>query len=913
MSQPNVPLSLLPIEYSLIEGKWWTNTIPIDSASQNGVISIAQLVVEGKLKEVLTHPSVIPLFKSDDGRSSGSQEETTWSVESHLDIQYAPFESEEENELVRLSIGVACLHAFVQVNWVGPDLDITPAALFLKEGEDLAVLEDSLNRRTISSLAFGGEPAYHLAKVTTFLRIAQILFGLQYRHCKSIPWWTLRASALHQKLLDEPVALPQSFFEQFDSLPKDLQLESHPDLTGRLMVEIGLLRHVFSQDKLAAEKFLEAARVMQLKYLLTGAMGKRTKFQETDLSQLVLLAESRMRDGDGVKAEKPVEDGQRQRNLPETLALKDDTLLEHTEFTSSSAGKHSVDGDLSHIDPASQPPLDQLDQCVFLAMCLNVKNTSPAHGLTSEQMTPYVSRVISHPKNWSIHTMTLLLRSRLEANRTRTVERSTLQLQALLDQMPTADSSLPERLQYFHSIPLPSKWEMEKELALRFLSLGVVRSAMEIFERLEMWEEVVRCWQSLERPDKGIEIVKDLLKGDKEESEVVVTRMKENSGSERRPALDSAREAKLWCLLGDLEPQNAAEHYQHAWDVSKGTSGRAMRSLGGYHFARGNFEQANVCLKRAVEINPLQNRSWFILGCSLVRSESWEAARDAFARCVALDDDDGESWNNLASVYLKIGEKGVSETQYAQPDVSESNADPQSMAFSSKYLAFRALKQGLRFRYDNWRMWSNYMIVAMDVGELGEACRALGRVVEECAEKMGETCVDLEVLERLVDAVTRGNQDDLPGSQQNSNSLQGLGRQVMDLFTRVILPRLSSSPRIFRAYGRLLIWQGSWSAALEAHMNAYRASVASDTKVETDLARWKEAVTEVEDLVDVLRNLGPRIASETTNRSEGGRKGTSWQFQARGVVRTFMGRTRDAFEHESEWTKLTELLESLRQ
>ena len=74
-------------------------------------------------------------------------------------------------------------------------------------------------------------------------------------------------------------------------------------------------------------------------------------------------------------------------------------------------------------------------------------------------------------------------------------------------------------------------------------------------------------------------------------------------------------------------------------------------------------------------------------------------------------------------------------------------------------MAFRALKQGLKFSYDNWRMWNNYMIVALDVGELSEACRALGRVVEERAAKDGAACVDEDVLDRLVDAATRGPED----------------------------------------------------------------------------------------------------------------------------------------------------------
>ena len=221
-------------------------------------------------------------------------------------------------------------------------------------------------------------------------------------------------------------------------------------------------------------------------------------------------------------------------------------------------------------------------------------------------------------------------------------------------------------------------------------------------------------------------------------------------------------------------------------------------------------------------------------------------------------------------------------------------------------------------------MWSNYMIVAVDCGELAEACHALSRVVEERAEKVGDESVDHDVLERLVDAVTKAsadthsteNQGQYPNgsaatdSKYNPNEGQGLYNRVNDLFIRTLLPRLSSSPRIFRAYARLLVWKSEWGLALETHMNAYRVSVINDEKVETDISRWREAVIEVEDLVDILTNLGPRAVAK--DQEEKGAKKTSWQFQARSVVRTFMGRTKDAFGDEPEWGRLDDVLQSLR-
>lgn len=58
-------------------------------------------------------------------------------------------------------------------------------------------------------------------------------------------------------------------------------------------------------------------------------------------------------------------------------------------------------------------------------------------------------------------------------------------------------------------------------------------------------------------------------------------------------------------------------------------------------------------------------------------------------------------------------------------------------------------------------------------------------------------------------------------------------------------------------------------------------------------------MTEVEEIVDILRNFGPRV------------EGYKWRLQGRSIVRTFTGRTRD-FEDEPEWVRLTQLQEDLR-
>lgn len=219
-------------------------------------------------------------------------------------------------------------------------------------------------------------------------------------------------------------------------------------------------------------------------------------------------------------------------------------------------------------------------------------------------------------------------------------------------------------------------------------------------------------------------------------------------------------------------------------------------------------------------------------------------------------------------------------------------------------LAWRALKQGVKHGYDNWRMWMNYMIVSMDVGELTEACRALGRIVERRADKDGSSSVDEDVLDKLVDAATRSvaqDETELPDAQpQRSWTPKELLKRVTELLDKTILPRVATL-RVYRARARLYTFHADYESAIRLYMDGYRLSVAgSAEKGELDVDNWRVAVTEVEEIVDILRNFGSKV------------EGYKWGLQARSIVRSFMGKTKGDFEDEPEWERLVGLMEELK-
>lgn len=980
----------------------------------------------------------------------------------------------QEVALEALQAAAAALTAFVQLNWTGPQVpeNLLPIALLrtsdpsafparsLDADDEVDRKKDSeyehrINMSAIEALTWEGEPAYHLCEQPFYLVFAlRVLASLPEDgsgRLESLAWWKLRAESTHSRILDTPTPVNQQTLRGVDRLLQTLDARSSKTnasnaagasrpwqfYKARLLVERGLALSRVGQDKTANDYFLQAREATGLRYELSGALGKRTKFQKEEKTILVVLAESspeavseedlsdqlaKCQGPSGADGEEQDDEvaplpsssgwkaapapGQRE-DMPSNYSLNDDTLLEQTKFTS-----NAESADLTQRDPNNQPPLAPLDQCILLSLSLFIRNTSPEHGLTTSQISAFVSRVVQHPLNWSVFTMALLLRSRLEATRTRTAERAVLQLQALLDQMPTADSSAEERLAYFFQLDLPSKWEMQAELAGRYAALGVLRSALEIFERIEMWEEVVQCLGSMGRQQEGIEVVRDLLEGKKTEAAHVLAERKgiardaTTADGTPLPAsrLSTARQAKLWCLLGDLEPDFSESHYLTAWETSSHRSARAARSLGGLSFAKQDFSACIAWLHRALKLSTLMPRSWFMLGCAYMRREEWGKAARSFRRTTAIDEEDAEAWNNLASCYLRmVGasasttvedledddpergegaiEDGASDAGSERTiqtdsgvDFSDSEADGRAeedeeeqaarrnrqstvlTPFILKTLAHRCLRHSLRYAPDSWRVWSNYAVASIDIGEMGEACRGMTRGVQYLARGKGGRIasedVDWQVLQRLVDAVVRapgeapaaassssdppseapasstsyeeatasalsvpigGGSNGLNGANatsapRSSNSGAGLYPAVLTLLTDALLPALSD-PRLYRAQARLHLWRKEYQSALDCEMAAYRSSVACDPnaadKLSTQVDVFREAVQEVKDAVEFLETIGTQLSGgEDAERQV--------RFKARSLVRSFLGKVKDVWEDSKEYEELVELRDSLK-
>ncbi|OAP55027.1 hypothetical protein AYL99_10727 [Fonsecaea erecta] len=754
-------------------------------------------------------------------------------------------------QLSFLKIGYTALEAFLQANCTGPPLDFNADEVIFPEIYRNQGLE-ALRQALFEDLSVDGSRPYPLTPHLELFWLAKVILsnptlaeaGFNGRRAR------LRVNFWHQKLLlEESPSLRDTIYADADVL--EHQLTSRLAFGGAgaeehfvgFLIERAVIRTHYGDDALARADLAKAATTRQFQFVLTGALGKRTKFQDRDISQLVVLAKSRDREPEpyssrkgsrveGAKSSEAMVEPARDEAVatpkatatkPESLLLNDDTLLEHIQFQSPTPEAPVSEDTMTHVaspnsdippqlaslDPANQPLLFPIDSIILLATASSITNTSPDDGLVREETLPYATRVLDGgSSNWQVYTQALLVRSRIEGYRARTAERGLLQLQALVDQVivettpeptssasdvkdpttsttepagpsttgattflpkatPSESASVAERLKYVYQLSPPLRWELEAELAQRWTQMGGLKTALDIYTRLQMYAEVALCLAATNQEAKAVELLKDLLFGESQAADSTDRQLRSP------PPADTPR---LLCILGDITDQPS--YYSLAWTVSSNRYARAQRSLGRYHTKKRDFPRAAEAYTLALRISRLDRASWFALGCLQLEQEEWMSAVESFTRCVQLDDRDAESWSNLAVALLRL-DKPVEGTVDVRPepdreaaitattsaaetvDGDETTTPPTQKTDPYRHLrdALRALRRAATLKRDDARIWDNYLTVAASIPPSantpwGEVIQAMQRVVELRRQREGEKCIDLKILAVLTDYVT---------------------------------------------------------------------------------------------------------------------------------------------------------------
>jgi tetratricopeptide (TPR) repeat protein len=650
-----------------------------------------------------------------------------------------------------LSVGLAALNAFLQVNVTGPVLPESAAlsALITKawagvQPDDTKKTQVHLHKACLNYLEVDGVSPYAYIPHLELFALARHIITQELPQATkdiveitaeekslkcSLSWTRLRVNIWHYKLLTQPSlghgsnfakssqwsdvpTLASRILDGIDSVRAQVLGEevwaSENDAWSReekvqFLVEAANNYILLGRDDKAKEALKEASQTSGLEYALSGALGKRTKFQENSISQLVVLAKS--------AAEQKV-DNAKEEAKPDALQLNDDTLHEEIQFAkeeNENDNKASLPAALADLSPDDQPQLSPLDQIILLTEATLKDAFSPIDTLTSAEVLPYAVRVIADKStNWQIYTHALLVRSRIEVHRSRTVERGVLQLQAVADQVltdttaeaqqkaeareqnaendapaiqittpdqisapvqnkptsflpaPKASESAPVqvRLEYIHAICSPPRWHLESELAYAWAGIGSLVSALEIFKRLRLWAEVALCLAtagaSEDEDGRG--------SGGEEKARGIIRWRLFHRNGETSP-LDPDDENigdDVTLLKGadfsgperDPPPPNAPRlfcilgdienepsYYERAWEISKHCYARAQKSLGEYYLQNKDWEKAREAYKKATAVNRLSPEMWSRLGDISLRLAQFGDAAEAFNRSIGSASD----------------------------------------------------------------------------------------------------------------------------------------------------------------------------------------------------------------------------------------------------------------------------------
>ncbi|POS86928.1 hypothetical protein EPUL_003080 [Erysiphe pulchra] len=879
-------------------------------------------------------------------------------------------------------IGLSAFNAFLQANVTGPFFD----------WQNIFPQNKETRTKLLSSLDVNGISVYQNVSYIELYCLARLVF-LDFFPCtigKTVfvsKWISLRINIFHQRLLfsscggslrDSNLLLDVIDQCLIESDKEILIHESKFSIKEKIQYLLERAQIYTMQGfESKAKKTLKMIKdVSEFTYALSGALGKRTKFQETDISQLVVFAKSKQYD-ESTSLEYPSITSHRNNETisvtgPQALELNDDTLLESIAFLNQDpeASSNILPSRLTGLKPDDQPQLNPLDQITLLLEATLKDKFSPLDDLRSEEILPYAIRVLSDkPMNWQIYTQALLVRSRIELHRSRTLERSILQLQAIVDQIITdtretpivsnsseeipdikitsflpkpklnESASVQERLEYVFALNTPSRWELESELAFAWASAGSFVSALNIFKRLELWAEVALCYNSVSQEEKARQIIRRQLyfskKGramdqyDVDAEEVAA----EKWDGELRPTPPHA--PRLWCILGDLD--NEPSFWEHAWEISQHRYARAQRSLGEYFVKSGSLKKAREAYSQASNAHRQNPDTWSRLGDLDLKLGNWESAIYAFQQSIMLDDTDAMSYSNLGSALLSKHtqlvrtQKSSNNTEFDPENISKDEVEKAELSFEngsqdpcvSLRLALRAYKRAANLAHTNWKMWDNVVTISLRISppSYNDLLLALQNIVRIRAPTLGENAIDIDALACLITEITSQKYT----NNCNSSEVPALERSIyipprgtlayatIKFIEEDVNSLLTSRSELYELMKKVALFQKDYTKALDFSIQAWRCIIRDEAWL-IDKTHWTKVVESTIRVVDAFQNYGSMPRLIKTSKIENDLDvlvEPRWCQKAKKAIKSVLGKARDTWDESEGWNVLQRKLEDL--
>ena len=470
------------------------------------------------------------------------------------------------------------------------------------------------------------------------------------------------------------------------------------------------------------------------------------------------------------------------------------------------------------VDDRTYPVLTKIEQCIVFAVYNIVKKSKPKDDLANEQLLPYLETVLSgglENQIWALRTNALLERSKLERDNRRTVERSLMQIETLLDSIRQTEdlenrfSNL--RMEYIYITKLPPSWQLEVELVRLYQSMGSVKSALDLSLKLELWEDVISCYHILKLRHKAAEVIQTQieLKGET---------------------------PLLLCMLGDATDDE--KYYLRALELSSNKSSRAYKALGMKAYYNKDYNKAVDLLSKSIDCNRFQPDVLLRLGYASLEIENWKVAATTYRMYCNYEPDNFEAWNNLAKAYINLDDKSR---------------------------AFTVLQEAAKVDYDNWKIWDNILVISVQCGHFEETIRAYHRILDIRESKSqnsfeGNTkikdLVDSEVLSALVKAVTSCEILDAFGESAKTKHASALCK----LFGRIAA--LSPKNERFYELFATLIRSGAELSATntdDSKEKLYKAAQLmqkATAAFQTNNKRWECATDQCNEGMNLFSNYG---------------------------------------------------------